>query len=123
LIDSASLNAATATVRTTDRYLESFDLTTTFMRTFIIANEQTEHCNVASLSGNKPMQFDGKTRFYSKQPPAKRMFCKRGGSKVRHATTGLDSFYKAEEWKALSLIMALRKKRNGSVSSAATDWE
>jgi hypothetical protein len=98
------------------------------MRTFIIANEQTELCNVISLSGNKRVQFDGKTRFNSKQPPAKRMFRKRGGSKVRHPTTGLDRFYNPEEWKALSFdkkdeIMALRKKRNGSVSSAATDWE
>jgi hypothetical protein len=127
-IDSASLNAATATVRATDRYLESFDLTTTYMRTFIIANEQTELRNVASLSGTKRVQFDGKTRFNTKQPPAKRMFCKRGGSKVRHPTIGLDRFYKSEERKALSYdkkseIMALQKKRNGSVSSAATYWE
>jgi hypothetical protein len=98
------------------------------MRTFIIANEQTELRNVASLSGNKLVQFDGKTRFNSKQPPAKRMFRQCGGSKVRHPTTGLDCFYKPEEWKALSFnknseIMALRKKRNGSVSSAATNWE
>jgi hypothetical protein len=101
-INSASLNAATATVRATDRYLESFDLTTTYMRTLIIANEQTEHRNVASLSGTKRVQFDGKTRFNSKQSPAKRMFRKRGGSKVRHPTTGLDRFYKPDEWKALS---------------------
>jgi hypothetical protein len=92
LINSASLNAATATARATDRYLMSFDLMTTFMRTLIIANEQTEHRKVASLSGTKRVKFDCKTCFNSKQPPAKRMFCKRGGSKVRHPTTGLDRF-------------------------------
>jgi hypothetical protein len=52
-IDSASLNAATATVRASDRYLESFDLTTTYMQTLIIANEQTELRNVGNLSGTK----------------------------------------------------------------------
>jgi hypothetical protein len=56
------------------------------------------------------------------------MFCRRGGSKVRPPTTVLNRFYKPEEWKALpynkkSEIMALRKKRNTSVSSTATDWE
>jgi hypothetical protein len=56
------------------------------------------------------------------------MFRKRGGSKVQHPTTGLDRFYKPEEWKALSYDkksekMALSKKRNGSVSSAAADWD
>jgi hypothetical protein len=61
-IDSASLNAVTATVRATERYLESFDLTTTYMRTFIIANEKSELRNVASLSGNKRVQFYGKIR-------------------------------------------------------------
>jgi hypothetical protein len=127
-INSASLNAAAATVRATDLYLESFDLTTTYMQTFIIANEQTELRIVASLSGTKRVQFDGKTRFNSKQPSAKKMFRKHGGSKFRHPTTGLDRFYKPEEWKALSYdkkseIMALRKKMIGSVSSAATDWE
>jgi hypothetical protein len=80
------------------------------------------------MNGTKRVHFDGKTRFNTIQPPAKRIFCKSGGSKVRHPTTGLDCFYKPEEWKALSYdkkseIMALRKKRNGSVSSAATDWE
>jgi hypothetical protein len=127
-IDSVSLNAATATVRATDRYLESVDLTTTYMQTFIIANEQTELCNVASLSGTKRVQFDGKTRFNSMQPAAHRNFRKRGGSKVQHPTTALDRFYKTEEWKTLSYnkkseIMALHKNRNGSVSSDATDWE
>jgi hypothetical protein len=67
------------------------------------------------------MHFDGKTRFNTKQPAAKRIFRKRAGSKVRHPTTGLDRFYIPEEWKALSYdkkseIMALSKKRNGSVS-------
>jgi hypothetical protein len=75
-IDSALLNAATATVRATDCYLKSFDLMTTYMRTFILANEQTELCNVASLSGTKQVQFDDKNRFNSNQPPAKRMFRK-----------------------------------------------
>jgi hypothetical protein len=115
-INYASLNAATATVLATDRYLEIFDLTITYTRTFIIANEQTELFNVASLSGNKRVQFTGKTRFNSRPPPAKRMFGKRGGSKVRHPATGLDRFYKPEEWKALSFdkkaeIKALRKKK------------
>jgi hypothetical protein len=127
-IDASSLNAATETVRATDRYLESFDLTTTYMRTFIIANYQTEHRNVESLSGTKQLQFDGKTRFNSKQPPTKRTYSKGGSSKVQQPTTGLNGFYKPEEWKALSYdkkseIMALRKKMNVSVSSVATDWE
>jgi hypothetical protein len=56
------------------------------------------------------------------------MFRKPGGSKVCHPTTGLDRFYKPEEWKALSYdkkleIMALRKKKNGSIASTTTEWE
>jgi hypothetical protein len=93
-IDSASLNAATASVRATDRYLDRFDLTSTYMQTFIIVNEQTELCNVASQSGNIRVQFDGKTCFNRKQPTAMRMFRKHGGSKIRHPTAGLDLFYK-----------------------------
>jgi hypothetical protein len=98
------------------------------MKMLIIASEQTEHCNVASISVTKRVQFDGKTCFNSKEAQARRMFCKRGGSKVRHPTTGLDRFYNPEEWKALfydkkSEIMALQKKRNVNVSSTVTDWE
>jgi hypothetical protein len=80
LIDAASFNAATAIVRATDRYLESFNLTTTYIQTFIIANEQTGHRNVASVNGTKQVKFDRKNRFNSKQPPAKRMFRKIVGS-------------------------------------------
>jgi hypothetical protein len=129
-IQAPFLNAATATVRATDRYLESFDLTTTYMRTFIIANEHTEQRTVASVSGSKRVRFDGKTRFNEKQHPAKRQRTgrKRGGSKVRYPTTGLDRFYKPDEWKALSPekkaeIMALRKKRNSGVSSTTVEWD
>jgi hypothetical protein len=63
----------------------------------------TEHRNVASIGGVKRVRFDGHTRLNIRQPPAKRrIFCKRGGSKVRHLATVLDLFNKPEEWKALS---------------------
>jgi hypothetical protein len=94
------------------------------MQTFIIANEHTEYCNVAGISGSKQVCFDGKTRSNTKQPLEKReIFCKGGGSKVRLPTIGLDRFYKPEEWKVVSFkkkskIIAFQKK--ASVFSAAT---
>jgi hypothetical protein len=74
------------------------------MRIFIIATEHTEQRTVASLSGSKRVHFDGKTRFNKKHAPSKRQQTgrKRGGSKVRYPTSGLDQFYKPGEWKALS---------------------
>jgi hypothetical protein len=82
------LDAATSTVRETDRYLESFDPTTTYQRTFIIACELTKQRNVASLSGSKQVHFNGKTCFNKKHPPTKRRYVRKsGGCKVRYPTT------------------------------------
>jgi hypothetical protein len=72
-IDAAFLNAEIATVRATDRYLQSFDLTTTYIQTFIIADIQIEHHSVASVRGTKRVQSDKKNCFNSKQLPANQM--------------------------------------------------
>jgi hypothetical protein len=100
------------------------------MRTLIIAAEHTEQRTVASLSGSNHVHLDGKPRFNEKHEPSKRERTgrKRGGSKVRYPTTGLDRFYNPEEWKELSPekkaeIIALRKKRKANFSSATVEWD
>jgi hypothetical protein len=104
------LNSAAATVCANDRLLESFDKTFSYLHTFIIATDNIEKRNVASVQGG------GNTRKRS-YPDEK---------SKKKTNDGEDRYYKPGEWWALSKekrdsITAKRKMRKTQTSAASTE--
>jgi hypothetical protein len=116
------LVAAIAQVRANDKYLESFDQTVSYLRTFIIATDQVESRNVSSVQGEK----NGKKRVRNEKGGQKGNKKQKNGKKAKN--NGKDRFYKPEEWYAMSEekrseIMKLRKANKAQTSSVDTESE
>ena len=125
LLDSfqaSFLVAAIAQVRENDKFLDSFDQTVSYLRTFIIATDQVETRNVASVEG----EGKGKKRERFAKGGQKN---KKKNKKGKFANSkGKDRFYKPEEWFALSEekraeIIKLRKENKAQTSSVNTESE
>lgn len=121
-IDTSTLAAPIATVKATPRLLASFDLTTNYLRTFIIATELTEQRNVSSISGEKRAR-SGQDGNKTKKHKGNKKGEKKG--KTKHPKTGTDRYYKPAEWSALSYdqkgeVIKLRNSRGPQVSATST---
>jgi hypothetical protein len=111
------LNSAVATVRANDGLLESFDKTVSYLRTFIIATDNTETRNVASVQGS------GNTRKRSYPDENSKRNKNKKGKKMND---GEDRCYKPGEWWALSKekrdsITSKRKMRKTQTSAVSTE--
>jgi hypothetical protein len=115
------LNAAIAQVRANNIYLESFDTTVSYLRTFIIQTDQVETRNVSSVQGEekgkKRVRFDNNTKKNKNKK-------KKHGNETSH---GEDRYYKTDEWRALSedtrdkIIKARKEARKAQTSSVNTE--
>ena len=117
-LQASFLVAAIAQVRAIDKFLDSFDQTVSYIRTFIIATDQVETSNVASVEG----EGKGKNVYVLKKV-VRRI---KGASFAK--SNGKDRFYKPEEWFAMSEekrkeIIKLRKDNKAQTSSVNTESE
>jgi hypothetical protein len=121
-LQASSLVAAIAQVRANDKFLDSFDQTVSYLRTFIIATDQVETRNVASVEG----EGKGKKRVRFVKNGQKNDKKNKKGKFTNGK--GKDRFYKPEEWYALSEdkrkeIIKLRKENKAQTSSVNTESE
>jgi hypothetical protein len=113
-LQASFLSAAIAQVRANNDYLESFDRTVSYLRTFIIQTDQVETRNVSSVQGEK--KGKKRVRFEDKKKDKNKNNKK---WKNKPGENDEDRFYKKDEWFALSKekrdrIINLRKGREAS---------
>ena len=117
-LQASFLGAAIAQVRANNEYLESFDKTVSYLRTFIIRTDQVETRNVSSVQeegnkGKKRVRFRDNDKKKGKKKDNKRKWKSKPGENDE------DRFYKNDEWFAMSeekraKITKLRKARQTS---------
>ena len=123
LVDSlqaSTLVAEIAQVRANDKFLDSFDQTVSYLCTFIIATDQVETRNVASVEG----EGKGKKRVHFEKGGKKKYKNNKKGKFTN--SKGKGRFYKPEEWLALSQkkldeIIEYTRENEAQTSSVNTE--
>ena len=118
-LQASYLNAAIAQVRANNDYLGNFDMTVSYLRTFITQTDQVETRNVSSVQGEGKGKKRARGSNDDKKKKGKNKDKKKWKDGNKPKDTDEDRFYKPDEWRALpeekrARIIALRKGRQAS---------